>query len=85
MTLENYLLGAVVFTLYATAESCGFRTFKYRATWDVNGPTQSQSRQRMRWKRGTAGKDGLRVLRLNSSCSEGSISTDIEKADERSG
>jgi len=40
MGRNKYLLGAVVLTLYAMAESCGFRTFKYRATCVVNGPTR---------------------------------------------
>ena len=34
------LLGAVVFTLYATGVSVTFRTFKYRATCCVKGPTR---------------------------------------------
>lgn len=38
------LLGAVVFTLYATGVSVTFRTFKYRATCCVKGPTADNIR-----------------------------------------
>jgi len=71
---SRYLLGAVVFTLYATAVSFVFRTFKYRATCCVKGPTPGNvsvcTTERC------SGLGGRRV-RLNSSCSGGSISTDM--------
>ena len=37
------LLGAVVFTLYATGKWSTFCTFRYRATWTVNGPAGGSS------------------------------------------